>query len=216
MAKVLAVCPYRAEPVYQRAFESFLGQSFDGIVDHLLLDPYPFGDDGDANLRRAWMQSEALCLNSYDALYCQCDDVIAPEGALQTLWDMGYPITYGLICHRHRAHHMSVYLSTIEGFEPWEQDTLDRQPELARRYWGQELTCKGKGLSCALIQRHVFDEVILSPHDGHQADHWMATVANKIGILQKVHLGVLCGHMRPDGSTVWPDIDQPGLYRIER
>lgn len=218
MVKILGACPWRGDPGYQPALDSFLAQRIDGTLDHLLLYGFPYGADGERNLARAWTQAQGAALSGgYDALYTHCDDVSAPRGAVQQLWEMEQPIAYGLICRRHGDYHWTMVVSENVRHEPVTWDTLDKHPELARRRWGGAISVKGKGLSCCLIRREVLEEVEIGPRDGHPADHWLATEANKRHWLQKAHLGVVCGHIRADRRwAVWPDIEAWSLYRTER
>jgi hypothetical protein len=76
------------------------------------------------------------------------------------------------------------------------------------------------GMACTLIRRHVLERLAfrLQPDAVECCDWWLARDARAAGWSQRADLGLVCGHISPTPSprVLWPDKDEPRLWRVSR
>lgn len=152
-----------------------------------------------------------------DAMLSIESDMIVPEDTVERLVAADADIAYGLYVWRHSRREWSAYtqLSALRG------KSISQDPEAAKAAWGKVIDVAGVGQGCTLIRRNVLEEITFSLWPGTPqavSSDWMLAIdAQAHGFTQKCDLGVVCGHQTytPWPQIIWPDPDEPDLYRIE-
>jgi hypothetical protein len=163
--------------------------------------------DGRVNVLNAYRLGRALCLTGeWDAMLCVENDIVPPRDALQRLAAVEADVAYGLYCYRQPGHVWNAYCN---GYQ------LSGKPAEARAAWGNVCEVEGYGLGCTLIHRRVLEKIEfrIKPGDALHCDSHFAEDVKKAGFRQMCDLGVRCGHVVNHYRIVWPDIEQPKLYR---
>jgi len=163
--------------------------------------------DGRVNVVNAYNAGRDLCLaGQWDALLCIENDILPPRHALQRLAAVEADVVYSLYCYRWPGHTWNVSRNGSH---------LNTNPNLARLAWGKVSEAEGYGLGCTLIHRRVLETIAFRLVEGdalHCDSHFAEDVA-AAGFRQAADLGVRCGHIVNPYRIVWPDIEQPKLYR---
>lgn len=181
-------------------------------------DPYADGTmmGGYRNLTRKLNHAREVFLKGdYALMLLVEDDMIVPPDALVRLHQADADVAYGLCCFRHGK----------PGWSPRTRltatavETLSDRPDAARAAWGQIIDVAGVGTFCTLVRRRVLEQVAfrLEPEAAVCCDWWLARDCQRLGLTQRAHLGVVCGHITPSPSprVIWPDRDQARLWRME-
>lgn len=156
------------------------------------------------NVTRAYNAARTVFLaGDYDALLTVENDVVPPRDALCKLLFAEADVAYGLYCYRQPGHLWNAYL--------FDGQSLVMQPDLARQAWGQVVPVQGYGLGCALIRRHVLEQIEFrfDPDqpglhcDSHFGDDVRAAYMNQV-----CDTSVLCGHIINEHRMVYPDVAQ--------
>lgn len=205
---VLAVTPHnRLEPETIRALFT---QTYAGSLSHVFMRDNPEVVPGH-NIIRAYKRLEAIFLEGpYDALWVIENDLIPPPDALAKMLAVDGDIVYGPYLFRRGVPSMNIVqpgtrIPQTEAATSWRRDFAA----------GAVVACGGLGLGCTLIYRHVLEKLPLrSEGGGGDADSCLAADAHKAGFSQMAHLGVVCGHKRPDGVTLWPTAEKPFFKRV--
>jgi hypothetical protein len=84
--------------------------------------------------------------------------------------------------------------------------------------WGKTIEVAGVGMGCTLISRDVLEKLAFRVDETHPSVHndWVfAYDCQQKGITQKCDTSVVCGHisMKPSPRVIWPDPNEPRLYR---
>ena len=193
---------------------SILGQDVDYPIDHLILN----GDEGGGHrydlvtIKYAKARLYAL-ENGYDAIWTTEYDMIMPNNALRLLYEVESDITYGLYCWRWKPYYWSsyIYLDQYKGI------SISQNARIARDSWGKVVDSCGVGHGCTLIHRSALERMVFRREGEPCADWFMSLDAQRLGLKQKSHLGVVCGHMSytPTPTVIWPDPSSDDLFRIE-
>lgn len=155
------------------------------------------------DLARKHNKARQLALNGgYDALLHIDADMVVPADTVERLLSVEADVAYGLYVSRR---------------DPWRWLCfIDKA--MTTTYTGDAtgtIKSYGAGLGCALIHRHVLEQIEFRT-DGHVgSDWWFAVDCVNYGFRQAHDLGCRCGHIRHDG-VAWPDKTQPQKYRIEQ
>jgi len=162
--------------------------------------------DGRVNVVKAYNAGRALCLAGWDALLCIENDILPPRNTLQRLAAVEADVIYGLYCYRAPGHTWNISRNGAH---------LSAHPELARLAWGKVGEAEGYGLGCTLIHQRVLEQIEfrLVEGDSLHCDSHFADDVKAAGFRQAADLGVCCGHIVNHYRIVWPDVEQPGLYR---
>jgi len=230
--RVLVVVLVKREPpgqhwygarLYGRALQTIFRLDWDEQLDYLFLV------GGDQNIRgvhdkstaylniaRKYEQARQHALAcDYDALLEIESDMIVPPDALRKLAAVDAGVVYGLYVWRHGLPQWSAYTELHGKIGV----SLSKTPQLARRLWGKVVEVQGVGDGCTLIRRETLRQVQRWTDDGGFAscDWHLAEDCQALGIVQKAHLGVVCGHMsmEPSPRVLWPDPEAKRLYRVE-
>lgn len=158
-------------------------------------------------------EARRLCLEAgFDGVLFIENDMIVPENVFQIIRP-DLDVVYGLYVSRHGLLKWLAYTHLGEegGL------SLSQDPERARSSWGSVIETKGVGMGCTYISRSVLERIEFRCDPSERvADDWLFSLdCQAAGIRQFHDLGVVCGHMKPDGQVIWPDIDSEGLYKIE-
>jgi len=231
--RVLVVTLVKKEPpgqhwygahLYGRSLVGAFRLEWDGQLDYLFLvggDQLYEGEHARStaylNIARKYEQARRHALAmGYDAILQVESDMIVPPDALKKLasvTDAG--VVYGLYVWRHGSAQWSAYSEVKYSTGT----SLSADPERARESWGKVIDVAGVGDGCTLIWRDTLERIERWTDEvGHVSCDWMMSLdCQELGITQKAHLGVVCGHLteKPSPRILWPDPEQEKLYRIE-
>lgn len=141
---------------------------------------------------------------NYDALFTIEHDMIIPADALEKMLNTSADVVYGLYMFRQRPPMMNALRYTSGRYSDM---SVSNFPELIakgkRQGW---LEVSGAGFGCTLFYRKVLESL-----DFHRAlggtpipDLPFATDCIQNGFKQVCRFDVLCGHIKPDGTVLWP------------
>jgi hypothetical protein len=140
----------------------------------------------------------------YDALLTVEHDMIIPEDALVKMLDTNADVVYGLYRFRQKQPILNCCRDVRSR---WADMSIEFFPELIakgkRQGW---LECSGCGLGCTLIHRRVLEVVdFRRTETGHPSpDLPLAADCMRNNFKQVCRFDVECGHIKPDGSVLWP------------
>lgn len=221
--KVLVVTLIKSGQLYGKALQTILRLSWPEQLDFLFLRGGEDGqhDDGDWKYRHAevtrkyeYARQKALA-GGYDAVFEAESDMILPEDALLKLAEVEADVVYGLYCLRWGEPRWNAFHTVQHKLG----HSISETPDLAKRVWGQVIDIAGVGDGCTLIHRQVLEALPRHTPEGNYAssDWSLAEDCQRLGFIQKAHLGVVCGHMtsRPSPRVLWPDPTAAKMCRIE-
>ena len=214
LTRILLVCPIYE--LYEETLASIYRLRWPGWIDYLFPCENPEGDSF-ADIEFQYRKAQEVFLHgNYDAMFTIESDVIAPSDAMVKLAQTGMDIAYGIYACRYGGEHRgkwSAYLRTLE--DGRQIHSISSEPQQARAWWGDAHPCTGVGLGCTMIRRHVLEQIELRCTEAHHPDTNLAREANRRGISQIAHFGVICGHiMREPRGVLWPDPSSPQMYTI--
>lgn len=156
----------------------------------------------------------------WDALLTVEQDMYIPSDAITRLAGLvrqGADVAYGLYVWRYDEQHWwSAHPRMRYDGDQLYFWSLTHQPSEARRLWGAVVRVDGLGLGCTLIPRATMERLTFRQRaDDHSCDTALALDCQDEGLTQVCDLGLVCGHGLGDGHVIWPDPEQPDLYRIE-
>lgn len=205
-SNVLCVTPHnRLEP---DTLQAIFTQTYAGSIDHHLTRHNPELVPG-MNIVAAYQRLRALFLaGPYTDLWIVENDIIPPPDALEKLLAVEADMVYGVYCFRRGTPVVNVM----------RHDTTDPLTNEAG-YWraafeaGRVVECAGLGFGCTLIRRPVLERFEMRTRiGGGDTDTELARDVKAAGLVQRAHLGVVCGHIRPNHETLWPTA-KPPFYR---
>ena len=222
--KILLFCPLNPEldhsgnrvpQLFGRTNQSIFRQDYPQLDIWFSKGDNPFFDNnGRNNILHNYKKARRMALDGgYDALLTIEADMILPVDALSKLAALEADVAYGLYVFKATATLSAFTELSVDGGR-----SLRKDPDLARREWGNPIDVAGVGLGCTLIRRNVLeaidfrlDELRPTLHN----DWFFAVDCQEHGFRQVCHTGVQCGHiaMKPSPRIIWPDIDQPRFYR---
>lgn len=206
MTNILCVTP--CVKLGPDTIRSIFTQTYVGSIDHHFTrhnDPKLVG----LNIVAAYVRLRAIFLaGDWTHLWIVEDDLIVPPDALDKLLAVGSDIAYAPYCFRRGTPVVNIMRVSTTG------PMTDQPAEWKRDFKaGRVVECTGLGFGCTLIQRHVIERFEMhSRSGGGDADTCLAQDAAAAGMTQRADLSVVCGHMRPDGTTLWPAAEKP-FYR---
>ena len=210
--RVLVAVPAKRDMLWSRQVKSVLDLRWDDDrqIDTLFLV------DGDKQIRWANLcrklndARDAALRGGYDALLTIESDILPPPDALEKLAAVDADVVYGLFVLRFAPYHWNATLAMRpQGYI----ELLSADREAAREAWGKVIECKGHGQGICLIHRHVLEAIeFRNPKPELYAQDWFFSFdCQDLGFVQKMHLGVACGHI--DGKRVlWPDPEEEELF----
>lgn len=148
----------------------------------------------------------------YDALFLVEADMIIPPNTLLRLAAVDTDVAYGLYVSRHGSFQWLAF-DQLQGHTG---KSIDRNRKFCADHWGKVIETKGVGMGCTLIKRHVLASTEFR-RNGPCADDWYFSLdCIEKGFTQKHDLGVVCGHITPEGGVMWPSLDrQKVMFEIE-
>jgi hypothetical protein len=142
----------------------------------------------------------------YSHLLTLEDDIVPPFDALTKLLAADAPVAYSVYCWRRTKHHWSLYRTLMaDSGASWSDDEPHTAIDLARQ--GAVVDVAGVGNGCTLFDLRVFDRLTWRVRRRNRfAQDWnFAVDAQRAGVRQAGHFGVLCGHVDKRWGVIWPD-----------
>ena len=176
-------------------------------------NPY-FDSNGRNNICHNYNKARRWVLNNgYDYLFTVEADMIIPPDALSKLLALDTDVAYGLYCFK-----SSATWSAWSRLDMSSGRSLSKDKEIAQAMWGKVIDVAGVGMGCTLISREVLEKLEFRTDELHPSVHndWVfAYDLQHNGFKQKCDTTVVCGHisMKPSPRVIWPDPDEPRLYR---
>lgn len=203
-ARVLVVCPtYRLE---RETVERIFALEWAGPVDFYFTrdNPYP-GEiqHGYANIWHNLTKARAHFLRgNYDAMLIVESDMVPPVHALETLARVDADIVGGLYMMRHGSNPVGnafIYVPNQNDPGSWipTHELYD--------VWGDCIRTNGVCFGVTLIHRRVLEAIPFRMHEAAAPDWPFMTDCNARGYVTVCDTSVICGHIKPDGTTLWPD-----------
>lgn len=210
--KVLVVVPMAPKPprLYAATYASIVELQCDGHLDIIWMRHD--GSDGHYSDLADKLNGAAAVAQwgGYDAMLIVEYDMIVPPDALQKLLQVDADIAYGLYCSRVTAGHNWLMVDDIDDYSiTWPTDAERRAS------WGNVVTSCGVGTGCTLIRTDALENLAFRIGTTGAPDWSLATDAKRLGLRQAHHCGVVCGHIMDERRILWPDPDQPEMYRID-
>lgn len=203
-ARVLVVCPtYRLE---RETVHRIFALEWAGPLDFYFTrdNPYP-GDvqHGYANILHNLTKARAHCLRgNYDAMLIVESDMVPPANALESLSRIDADVAGGLYMMRHGLTPVANAFVYVQGQN--DPGTWMPTQELYD-VWGDCVRTNGVCFGVTLIHRHVLEAIPFSMHESAAPDWPFMTNCNARGYVTVCDTSVQCGHIKPDGTTLWPD-----------
>lgn len=207
--KILVFCPTYRKEDGALAIEPETGACLDALEHGKHAVTLEISVDESADRRknvfkqyqRAWKLAQE---GDYDALLTVEHDMVIPADALIKLAATGADIAYGVYLFRESGMLNALKLSDDVTLDR----SLDSHPEERAEAFaaGGPWPVSGAGFGCTLIRSSVFTKIALrQPRGGAFPDLPLARDTYLAGLKQTAHFGVICGHIRPDHLTLYPD-----------
>jgi hypothetical protein len=143
------------------------------------------------NILHNYRKGRQACLDGgYHGLFVVESDMIPPVDALVKLTSLDVDVALGYYLFR-RSNSCTPNVGV-------DYDAI-------RAHWGEPLHGVGEGLGCALIKRPVLQAIDFRDGGHLPCDTPFFEDVRRAGHEIATHLGVRCGHKRPDGKILWPD-----------
>lgn len=183
------------------------GVSVDVHVD--AINPLPH--DGDRKNRHEntlikYRKARLEMLNGgYDALLTIEHDMIVPEDALEKMINTDADVVYGLYMFRHLKPIMNALRTTTGRYIDMSVSIFPEMIKKGKRQgW---LKVSGAGFGCTLMHRRVLEKI-----DFHRTKNGDVPIPDmpfaedcvQNGFIQICRFDVQCGHIKPDGTVLWP------------
>jgi hypothetical protein len=185
--------------VHKRTLESIEG--LDGDFE-FKLGFYNPTNKKDLNVLNQYQTARELVLmGSFDYLLTVEHDMIVPPDALVKLKSTGAGVAYGLYMLRHGSGRLNAWKSNTGAVG--EQFT-EKEIQHARKVGVVDVS--GVGFGCTLIRRDVLELLRFEPAGprSHNPDVKFADNCQRNGVLQICRFDVVCGHIEPSGTVLWP------------
>ena len=201
--RVLLVCPtLRLE---ERTVRAITHLQWTAPIDFYFTRDNPYSQDVQRGYYNIWhnmTKARQTFLNgNYDAMLVIESDILPPPETLIKLACVDADVSGGLYVMRHGTPVPNAFVYVPAQDDP---GTFYSREELAAS-WGGVIRANGVCLGCALIRRHVLEQITFRMH-AHCAPDWtFMTDCNHAGFVTACDTSVQCGHIRPDGVALWPD-----------
>jgi len=215
--KILLYCPtYKKDngelALHKETQESISGLEIPNSVELTVnvdaYNPKPIvgraKEDHENTLLKYKRARQKVLNENYDALFTVEHDMIVPENALVKMLDTKADVIYGLYCFRHITPMLNALRAVSSD---WPDMSMSFFPEYIkkgkRRGW---IECSGSGMGCTLIYRRVLEKLDFHrAKSGHPVpDMPLAADCLQNGFKQVCRFDVPCGHIKRDGSVLWP------------
>lgn len=216
---ILVVTPVMKDPsgkarLYARSLASLYNLKWDhGLDFYQAVGGDDYHRPSETVTRKYQEAREVFLAGKWDYLFCAESDMILPPDTLTKLMAFDCDITYGLYALRHNQNKWSA-ATYLEGTK-WR--SLSEEPDNARAAWGNAVQVVGVGQGCTLIKRDVLEAIEFRYIPGVSSDWGLSLDAQASGLKQIADLSIICGHqtITPSPMTLWPDINEPNLIRVE-
>jgi hypothetical protein len=207
--KVLAFCmTYRLD---KRVVENLVRQTGVEFFDVMFTKDNPHLEEENGQYRNMmlnWQKMEQVARNrGYEKLWIVEADTIPPIDALSKLLEVDGPVVHGFVVSRHAGHWPGLQKARNTAYD-WKE---------ILPHMGEVMEIQGAGTGCVLIDKSVFDRYSIdmkgTDYLEMQIDQLFSRWCRDNKVIQKVHLGVHCGHVNPNGDIVWPDNEKG--FRVE-
>jgi hypothetical protein len=215
--KILLFCPTYTKPggalaIHGRTQDSIQGLTIpDGVTVDVKIstnNPRPITgetkQDHENTLYQYRLARRMVLDGDYNALLTIEHDMIVPEDTLIKMLDTDADVVYGLYLFRH----MTPVLNCLRAVKSdWVDMSITYFPEIAEQGYKQGwLECSGSGFGCTLMHRRVLEMIDFRRSDsGHPTpDMPFATDCLRNNYKQVCRFDVVCGHIKPDGTVLWP------------
>ena len=174
--------------------------------------------DHENTLFQYQLARELTLKGGYDYLFTVEHDMIVPKDALIKLLEINAGVAYGVYRFRQNPAILNVYRAVSKKAR-FPDFSLDYFPETLERARRQVITeCSGLGFGCTLIKREVLEKVEIRRFEvgGHPSpDMQFAADCMRNNVVMKAHFGVSCGHIKPDGTVLWPDESEDNMSKVK-
>ena len=199
--KTLIFCPTaRLEPETVR---SIFAQKLEGM-DVMFTFDNPITNKSRTlyrNIQYNYEKMRTLALErGYQRVFIIESDIILPSNALELLMSVNAPAVTGLYVLRH-----GVYVPNLGQYTRTQNlgTAMDWTDIVAN--WGKVIEVSGGSMGCLLLDTAVLRNFSFYVSDDDTHDMALMRHIWKSGYKHMAHLGVVCGHKRPDGIILWPD-----------
>lgn len=155
------------------------------------------------NIQANYEKMRRIALSEgYKKVWIVESDMIVQETALRDLLAVDADVVSGLYMMRHGDGAPNVFMSSGPVLRV--EDMQDQ--------WGQVIPMGGGCTGCLLVDTSVLRGFSFWTGEMHAPDAEFMAYCRSKPFRQMAHLGVVCGHKRPDGIVLWPDREQ-GIRR---
>lgn len=156
---------------------------------------------------------DMVLAGTYDALLLVENDMIIPPDTITRLTAVDADVAYGLYCSRHGWMQWLAFFE-INGLSG---GSYSQSKKMMQYAWGNVVETRGVGFGCTLIYREVLKRINFRTHPQDAvADDWLfAQDCHDAGFKQAHDFGVVCGHIKPNGTVIWPNPEAEGGYQVE-
>jgi hypothetical protein len=146
----------------------------------------------------------------YEFVWIVESDTLPPEDALAKLMEVDAPVVSGLYALRHGIPSPNLYRAShtpeVGNGMSWDE---------IKARWGETVAISGGCMGCVLVHRSALEGFsMVDPSNPIAPDGPFMKHCHSKGFKQMARLDVVCGHIKPNGDTLWPDREQG--YRLER
>jgi len=160
-------------------------------------NPYLWpGSERMKNIQVNFEKARRVALSEgYRKLWIVESDVIVPKTALKNLISVDASVVSGLYLMRRGSNAPNVF--SASGPVLNHRDVQD--------HWGEVIPMAGGCTGCLLVDTAVLNSFSFLTGERRAPDSDFMAYCRSHQVKQMAHLGVVCGHKRPDGVILWPD-----------
>lgn len=204
--RVLIACPtYRLEP---ETVDAIFTQDWKGECDVMFTRDNPIHHDKKDHLYNYVKLRDVFLRGNYDYLWIVESDVIPPTHALRSMLEVNAPIVTGVYMLRRGQAIINIMVNGLG-------NPISNHPDMLKASWGKVIDCKGCGFGCLLLDRSTVEWWKPRLGEACHCDWTFVTDAIDAKLTYKAHLGVICGHKRPDGVVLLPPWHDKPTYQAD-
>jgi hypothetical protein len=188
-------------------------------------------DKGMVNVQLVYEKMRRIVVESYDKVWIIESDMVPPKDALSKSLTIDAPLVSGLYGLRHGmpCTNLTKHTTNLDPtINPVERPVRFWRWHEVADSWGKTLEVEGTGMGCLLIDRSALEGFDFTREwtkkDGFTGqakedvppDWYLLRYCLDNGFKQVADLSIVCGHITPERSVIWPDITAPRGYRIDK